>query len=293
MSWLETYRGAVNAWEVDNVEHFTVAFYFSRFEDATRGLLDAVGLGDAALAASSLACRVERCDVRYLRELRVADLLHVRSGVLGLDEDGLGLVHELYDSSDGALCTTVEQRARVVGPHGAPRALPAAQREAIDTFSVSWEPPGAPAAATPPPPVGDEGFLETARDAVKPWEVDMRGEAAWPAYVHRFSAANGHVIAAFGMTPAYMREQRRGFSTFEFRLAWPGTMRAGDLVVVRTGLLHVGNSSIRLLHRLRDARTGQLVCTLAQAGVHLDLDVRRPSPLPEPLRERAKSLLVT
>ena len=294
MTWIETYRGAVNAWEVDNVEHFTVAYYFARFEDATRSLLEAVGLGEAALAGVGLACRVDRCDVRYLRELRVADLLHVRSGVLGLDEGGLGLVHELYDSSDGTLCTTVEQRARVVGPHGASRALPAAARAALDAGSVTWEPPrGGPAPAPlPPPPEGDEGFLETARDSLKPWEVDTHGEAAWPAFVHRFSAANGHVIAAFGMTPAYMREQRRGFSTFEFRLAWPGTLRAGDLIVVRTGLLHIGNSSIRLLHRLRDARTGALVATLEQAGVHLDLDARRPSPLPGPLRERAKTLLV-
>jgi acyl-CoA thioesterase FadM len=294
MSWLETYRGTVNQWEVDNVGHFTVAYYFARFEDATLALLDAVGLGGRAVGGAGLACRVERCDVRYLRELRVADLLHVRSAIVGVDQDGIVLAHEVYDSADGTLCTTVHQRAHVVGAGGAPRALTPAQRAAIDAHSESWEPPAdAPgAAARPALPESDAGFVESARDALRPWEADAHGEAGWPAYVHRFSAANGHALAAFGMTPAYMREQHRGLSTFEFRLAWPGVLRAGDLVSVRTGLLHVGTSSMRLLHRMRDARTGRVVATLEQAGVHLDLDARRPAPLPDALRERARALLV-
>src|SRR5262245_56501963 len=106
MSWLETYRGTVFQWEVDNVGHFTVAYYFARFEDATVALLDAIGLGARALASAGLGCRVERCDVRYLRELRVADLLHIRSAVIGVDQDGIALVHEVYDSADGTLVTT-------------------------------------------------------------------------------------------------------------------------------------------------------------------------------------------
>jgi acyl-CoA thioesterase FadM len=42
---------------------------------------------------------------------------------------------------------------------------------------------------------------------------------------------------------------------------------------------------------MRNARTGELVATLEQAGVHLDLDARRPASLPPALRERALTLL--
>ena len=61
---------------------------------------------------------------------------------------------------------------------------------------------------------------------------------------------------------------------------------------VRSGLIHVGKSSIRILHRMTDARTGALVATLDQAGVCLDLTARRPAPLAEDLRERAMAMLV-
>ncbi len=290
MGWLETHRGTVCRWEVDHVDHFTVAYYFARFQEATATLLAALGLDPAARGRSAPACRVEGCHVRYLRELRAGDLLHIRSGVSALDGPSLTLVHEVYDSGDGACCTTVVQRARLAGPDGAP-APDDERRRAAERYRVDWEPPAGERPAAPPPR-GDEGFVDAARDVVKPGEVDAEGHATWAAYIHRFSAANGQAIAAFGMTPAYMRAERRGFSTFEFRLELPGALAAGDPVLVRSGLVHLGTSSLRLLHRLANARTGQVAATLEQAGVHLDLDARRPVALPDALRDRARALVV-
>src|SRR5262249_8047748 len=129
-------------------------------------------------------------------------------------------------------------------------------------------------------PKGDTGFVDSSRDAIKPAEANVLGEAGLAAYIHRFSAADSQVLAAFGMAPAYSRTERRAYSTFEFRLSLPGVLRVGDLAHVRTALLHVGNSSIRIFHRLTNGRTGELAATLEQAGVHLDLDARRPAPLP-------------
>jgi acyl-CoA thioesterase FadM len=293
MSWLETYRGAVYRWEVDNVDHFTVAYYFARFDDATAALLDALGLGRAALAAGGRAAAVVHSRVRYLKELRVGDILHVRSGVAGVDDRGLDLVHELYDSGADVLCTTVEERAVVVDTRSRePRPLTSGQRAAADDCRVAWT-PEADAGPVRRAPAGDVGFVDTARDSIKPWEVDALGLAAAPAYIHRFSAANGHILAAFGMTPAYMRDQQRGLSTFEFRLSFPGALRAGDFARVQSALVHVGNSSMRIFHRMTDARTGAVVATLEQSGVHLDMVARRPAPLPDELRARAKAMLVT
>src|SRR3989442_12923825 len=70
-SWLETYRGMVYRWEVDPVDHFTVAFYFARFEDATLALLHAVGLDPDALAHAGQAAVPAEGNVRYPRELRL------------------------------------------------------------------------------------------------------------------------------------------------------------------------------------------------------------------------------
>jgi acyl-CoA thioester hydrolase len=90
-----------------------------------------------------------------------------------------------------------------------------------------------------------------------------------------------------------MREQNRGFSTFEFQLGFESGVRAGDPLAVRSALTHVGNSSMRILHVLTDVRSGERVSTLEQAGVHLDLDARRPAPLPPALRAAALKHLVS
>src|SRR5712692_8436304 len=157
MSWLETYRGTVYRWEVDNVDHFTVAYYFERFEDATLALLHAVGLDPGSVAGAGRVCVTAECHVRYLRELRVGDILHIRSGVIAIDPDGLVLGHQVFDSGDDVLCTTV------------------AQRKAAESRRVEWT-PAPEAALVHPETAGDDGFLDTARDTIKPWEVDALGE---------------------------------------------------------------------------------------------------------------------
>ena len=291
MGWIETYRGTVHRWEVDNVDHFTVAYYFERFEDATAGLLHVLGLDPGALAGTGRACVTRDCHVRYLRELRMGDIMHIRSGVISAEADGLVLGHQVLDSGDGVLCTTVTQHVALV-QIGSRASLPLtdAQREAAASLLVEWT-VTAPA-ETNVDAMSAEGFLETARDTIKPRELDPLGQAAFAAYIHRFSAANGHVLAAFGMTPAYMKTERRGFSTFEFHLRFAGVLGAGDLVRVRSALAHVGSSSMRILHRMTKVRTSETVATLEQAGVHLDMVARRPTPLPDELRDRAKALLL-
>ena len=291
VSWLETYRGAVHRWELDNVDHFTVAFYFQRFADATLGLLESLELGPPYMARTKRGAVPVDAYVRYLRELRVGDLLHVESGVIAVEDGDIVIGHKLFDSSTGTVCATVESRTRHVELAGrVPVPLTAAQEKAARARHVAWD---GPPRERRPAPKSDEGFVEGAREFVKPWEIDTYGQSAMLFYVHRFSAANGHAIAAFGMTPAYQREQRRGFSTFEFQLEFLGDLRAGDPVVVRTGLLHVGTSSLRVFHRMSNPRTGELVATLDQLGVHLDMDARRPTALPDDLRARAQALKVT
>jgi len=289
VSWRETYRGTVYRWEVDNVDHFTVAYYFERIEDATLALLPTLGLDQEALDGIGLTCATLDCHVRYLRELRVGDIVHVRSGVIDVTGDDLLLGHQIFDSGDDALCTSVAQRIAAVSKRDrAPVPLSNEQREAAESCRIEWKEPRQTLGVLS---ASDGRLFESARDTIKPREVDTLGRAAFPAYIHRFSAANGHVLAAFGMTPSYMRAEGRGFSTFEFRLRFPGSLRAGDLVQVRSAILHVGTSSMRFFHAMTNGRTGEEVATLEQSGVHFDLTARRPTPLPDGLRDRAKDLV--
>jgi acyl-CoA thioesterase FadM len=290
-AWIDTYRGTVFPWETDIVEHLTVAYYFERFADSTLNLLESLGLGAEYMRAERRGCVTVDCYVRYMHELRVGDILHISSGVIGVDAEGLRLGHRVFNSDTGVLCATVEQRTvhMELGTRaGVP--LPAGPRRAAEGRQAVWD--GPPREARWQPPEDSKGFLDSARDTVKPWEIDVFGQSAFPFYIHRFSAGGIQAFAQFGMTPAYMREERRGMSTFEFQLEFLGELHAGDPVHVKTALLHMGNSSIRVLHRMFNGRTGEFVASLDQFGVHLDVDARRPTAFPDALRDRARAILV-
>src|SRR5262249_55673159 len=154
-------------------------------EDATLALLDALGLGADYMAREGRGCVTVDCYVRYQRELRAGDILHVESGVLSADAEGLRFGHKLFDSATRGRCTRVEQEVRHVrldGRQGVP--LSAAQQGAVEARRVAWD---GPARERRLQPRGTEGFVDSARDTVKPWELDVYGQSAFPYYVHRFS----------------------------------------------------------------------------------------------------------
>jgi acyl-CoA thioesterase FadM len=62
--------------------------------------------------------------------------------------------------------------------------------------------------------------------------------------------------------------------------------------VIETGIAHLGNSSLRTIHRMTDPRTGTEIARLSQYGVNLDLDARRPARWPDEVRGRAEGLVV-
>ncbi len=287
--WLETYRGVVNAWECDVVDHFTVAYYYDRFSDATLNMLAGVGLGQDYMADTRQALATVDCHTRYLAELRAGDTLHIESGVIGADDKGLRLGHKVFNSASGEVAATLEQR--LLHFHLDDRKalpFPAARQEQALAGRVDWD--GEPREERPAP-ADDSAFIDTVRDTVKPWEIDVLGHMGFQFYVHRFSAATPQAVGAFGMTPAYMRENRIGFSTFEFQLRFLRELGAGDRVHVRSAVMHVGGSSMRVLNRMYNAGTGELAAELSQFGVHLDMAARRPKPLPDEIRARGQAMM--
>src|SRR5207248_9539317 len=102
-NWIETYRGTVPPWECDVTEHFTIAYYFARLEEAEPNLADALGLGER-LRGGGFA---RRLDVRFARELRAGSSFQIEGAVLGLDE-GLRLGRRFVDSANGATGTWID-----------------------------------------------------------------------------------------------------------------------------------------------------------------------------------------
>jgi len=272
--WIETYRGAVSPWETDVTEHFTVAFYFDRIAMAEASLAAELGLGET-LRAGGFA---RRYDVRYARELRAGSAFHIESAALST-EAGVRLGHRFVDSVTGEAITWFD-----VHWDGVAATVPDSR------IAGDWD---GPEFETRADPKDLARLIPTAAGRVQPGDLDEFGRMGICGIVHKFTDSSVQIGAAIGLTADYIKTGRRGFSTFEFRVRVAAeSVGLGDIYRNRTGIAHLGNSSLRFLHVMSDPKTGREIARLGQFGVTLDLDKRRPAGLAPELRERAERLVL-
>ena len=276
MSWTETHRGSVQPWQCDVTEHFTVACYFERLEEARASLADALGLADLH-ARTDIPRRIE---ARFLRELRQGSAFQIESAPLSLD-GGLRLGHRFVDSGNGEAVTWINEHI------DAP--LTDAQRAAIGAKLADW---GGPASEPRAEPKTTQGAIPSARGRVRRDDLDAAGRLGLGAMVHRFSAANAQLGAAIGMDARFEHTDRRGFSTFELILRLTGALDLDAPFLVETCIALFGGTSMRMVHIMTDAHSGAEIARLSQYGVNLDLDARRPARWPDAIRARAEKLVV-
>ena len=99
--FVETFRGDVRPWEVDATEHFTVAYYYEKFESASWRFLHQAG-------AEPLAARTVEALTHYKAELRDRDIYRIESALIANGRKPI-IAHKLYNAETGKLCTTLQQ----------------------------------------------------------------------------------------------------------------------------------------------------------------------------------------
>lgn len=269
--YLESYRGTVKAWECDHVEHFTVAYYFKSVEAAQTRLLHDLGIHpfDEKFPA------VTGIYTRFLRELRKGETYFIKSGVITSDDSTMTLGHRVISVETDEECTLVE--------------ITMDRPPEILAHSIDWSAPEKRPQQAPKP---SKDWAVTATSLVGTTPLNLQGGLSLEGFVHLFSDASVQSQSVIGMTPRYMREERIGFSTMEFRFAFhDAAPRPGDLLEIRSNFIHVGGTSLGTMHCMWNIATGTLLATLTQAGVHLNLDKRRPTALPDAIRQKASEFL--
>ena len=266
---IETYRGAASPWECDVTEHFTMAFYFDRVAQAEATLAAELGLLERLREGGF----TRRYDVRLAHEQRAGSAFHIDSNLLAAAPLRLG--HRIVNSVTGEPTTWVDSHwDGVDAPHG---------RTAAD-----WDGPEFPAR---PEPADLAGLIPSMAGRVQPGDLDEFGRMSLAGMVHKFSDAAVQFGGAIGLTADYIKTARRSFSAFELRLRIARSPRLGEAYRIDSGLAHLGTTSLRYLHVMRDA-SGAEIARVDRYGVQLDLDARRPAPLAPALRERAEPLLL-
>jgi acyl-CoA thioester hydrolase len=125
------------------------------------------------------------------------------------------------------------------------------------------------------------------RGVVYPWQCDHAGHLNIQFYVGKFDEANWNFFGRLGVTSSYMRASDCGVAGVQQNLTYRREMFPGDLIEITTQLLAIGERSVRFLHEMRDAVTGETTATCEMTAAHLDRRTRKSTPWPREIREEA------
>lgn len=129
--------------------------------------------------------------------------------------------------------------------------------------------------------------IETFRGGVFPWEIDIMGHMNVRFYTAKFDEATVQMFGMLGLTIAYFKEQDRAMAAVHQTMTYRRELLAGELVVVKTEILDVDDKKIRFVHNMYECLSGDEASKCETTGVHIDRTLRRSTPIPEHIRQKA------
>jgi acyl-CoA thioester hydrolase len=136
------------------------------------------------------------------------------------------------------------------------------------------------------------GYIETYRGMVTNWHCDHQGHMNTVQFHAMFDQAGWQLLTQAGYGAARLRQEKRGFVDVRMVLEYLGEMMVNDPVVIESGVLRLGTTSLTYRSRMRRGNDGDIVSTATCTTVHFDLDARKKAPFPADLREAFEALSV-
>lgn len=133
---------------------------------------------------------------------------------------------------------------------------------------------------------------ETFRGVVYPWFCDFMGHMNTQFYCQLFDGATLHFLAGIARR-SELQAIECGWVDLRQVIEYKHEVRSGELLVIRSQLTRIGNSSLGFLHEMRDTETETLRATSEHVVALFSLAQRKSTPLTDAARRRAIDLMET
>ena len=135
-------------------------------------------------------------------------------------------------------------------------------------------------------------WTETHRAVVHQWQCDHLGHLNVRYYAHFFDDAGFHFWTGIPRAQDIMKDHGIGVVVARTTNDFVREARAGELVVVKSGLTKLGTKSLTYTQRMINAETGDLLATQEAVEVIFDPKARKAAPMPGALREVLEGVLI-
>lgn len=275
---VEVWRGSVNTWECDQMGHMNARFYAARAMEGLATFAAALGLPGAFRSRADATLIVSDHHIRFLREARAGAAMHMRSGVIAMDDCGARILQLLFHA-DGELAAAFQTRVvHATAREERPFAWSQTTRERAKDLMVEVPAGCAPRSLGLEPPSGAAnleaaerlGLTLLACGAFGAGDCDVFGRVAPWQILGRLSDGVPTLLDA-----GQPRDPNVGGAVLELRLAYQAWPKSGDRFVLRSGIAGFDDRARRVVHWLLDPDTGRPWATGEAVAVALDLTTRK------------------
>jgi acyl-CoA thioester hydrolase len=110
-------------------------------------------------------------------------------------------------------------------------------------------------------------------------------------YTARFDEATWHLFNLIGITPSYMRKNKKGMAGVQQDTTYKQELFSGDLISVWSKVLEIRERVIRFHHEMRNEETRTVAATTTLTAVHLDRVAHKACPFPKEILKRSRRLI--
>lgn len=121
--------------------------------------------------------------------------------------------------------------------------------------------------------------------------LDANGHVNIRHYMALHDTAAWEFFEQVGVDDAYFHTRRKGFFDAEHHLRYFAEVVAGDRVAVHGRVVNRSNRALHCMWLMVDRTNRRLANTFEFVTVHVDLEQRRPAPIPAEVAERIDAML--
>lgn len=133
-------------------------------------------------------------------------------------------------------------------------------------------------------------LVETFRGVVYPWFCDFMGHMNTQFYCQLFDGATLHFLDEIARR-SELQAIDCGWVDLRQLIEYKNEVRSGELLLIRSQLTKVGNSSLGFLHEMRDTESETVRATSEHVVALFSLAKRKSTQLTDAARQRATDLM--
>jgi len=294
------YQGSVNTWECDDGGHLNVRFHLERAMVGLAHMAAALELPRAMTEAAGSTLMLREAHVRFLKEARPGATLIMHGGVAKLAETEATLCLDMRHG-DGAPSSCFTVRVAHVETRGY-RAFPWSQRTRAAAKQLHITLPAhaktrsidmsqAPADVTRDGAI-KRGAQRIGGALVTPDQCDAFGRLRGEHFVGRISDSVPNLLSQWRHAAASETGASPAGAVVEARIVFRRFPRAGDLIEVHSGIVEVGEKTLRLVHWLVDPESGLGWASMEAVALTFDTATRKALAPSAEARARVQKLIV-